>query len=1060
MGTTTDIELVTSVAVPTELNSQIQSQEVMNAVTKATRQRAMANAKAAWAVAFEKNTFYLEDAIKNAEERNRVLTGYYKDPANMKAAYDGTVNHAIDIQEYLDNIPDHSVVRTRPNSVFVLDKNVGYKPEIFGADNRSITRGGSRYAGVAAGTQIVDGLQPCLAILDKHNLYIDFAGTLFLTKKLGQSTIYLGSPTGNSGGHFIKSWGTHRTIPYMMVGYKGGRQGLFPPMDGWTEEKPWLATGYGAKGYYKGGFNTANFIHDFSNYDNNCCRTENVTSKPKELDLNTEKGQIVIAGGYISADGTKHEFPQEDGTVAETWGTWRGLKYGSVGNAIVITGDVGSTTMHFDVAGFFGDAIMFGKLGTWDGLDVARGDVSGARAHGCVADSQTVLGGTATHNYIGYIGVSRGNNIRVSGVDCKNSHCGHPDFSVAHSRDKSDVTIDPGYGFHTGRALPCSYLYIFNNHWGTCARKCMDAHCGNYIYFEWNTGRAGRHGVSVVIQEDLAVDASGNKVEKETHEDQTYVLHIKNNTFHCGWCAVHCNNGSFGPADRLGKVAGKEKWFFRVDVQIVGNYLTGPRPIFYNYGHSGFVIKDNTMVFALPFGDYYGMRRITAGNIVKAGTGYKVGDKIYPVTTARKARDCEFEVSSVDGNGGITGIRLLYSGSDYFGAKVASRIVSEAGTGAEITLIPRADSVALVIGAINNRGPAFGDIICDNKILNGPDGNYGYAFYLGALVGATISGNRVDVTPYYTMKDGQATDSPYASERPCRSGLPTNPHSGGESVEFSHIENNKAFNRATGQVDEMFKNLPKNTAIEGRTNTITRTLTIPRGEDEPEPRSITPPTTDTSPQEVVFDFTGDFKDDRYWDKAFKYRLTHNAIERIIPQGYSMVKDSTEEGKPSLLVQDVINGNTAGVAPYIPMNLMASAGNSAIAVRFKIKRNARANFAYVLALNTVTDGNVAAVAYVLARPVAGDATKFTLDWRSPIRNVYVDGQPCESNKTQYAIADVHTIALDGAFTSKNVVFGPFSYNQVANIEYADLRIFRHTAKDDQALATLSTNNVTW
>lgn len=1053
MGTT-NIELVTSVDVPIELNSQIQSKEVMDAVTEATRQRAMANAAAAWAVAFEKNTFYLEDAIKDAEERNRVLTGYYKDPKNMDAAYKGTVNHSVDIQEYLDNIPDHSVVRTRPNSVFVLDKNVGYKPEIFGADNRSITRGGSRYAGVAAATQIVDGLQPCLAIIDKHNLYIDFSGTLFLTKKLGQGAIYLGSPSGNSGGHFIKSWGTHRTIPYMQVGYRGGRQGLFPPLDGWTEEKPWLANGYAAKGYHMGGFNTANFIHDFSNYDNNCCRTENITSKPKEIDLTTEKGQITIAGKYLSADGTKHEFPQEDGTVAETWGIWRGMRYGSVGNAIVITGDIGSTTMHFDVAGFFGDAIAFGKLGTWDGLDVARGDVQKARAMGCVAESQTILGGTSNHNFIGHIGVARGTNIRVSGIDCRDSMCGHPDFSVAQSRDRADVTIDPGYGFHTGRSLPCSYLYVFNNHWGTCARKCMDAHCGNYIYFEWNTGRAGRHGVSVVIQETLAVDVSGIKTEKETHEDQTYVLHIKNNTFHCGWCAIHCNNGSFGPADRLGKVAGKEKWFFRADVQIVGNYLTGPRPIFYNYGHSGFVIKDNTMVFALPFGDYYGMRRITTGVIAKAGSGYKVGDKIYPVTTARKARDCEFEVSAVDGNGGITGIRMISAGSDYFGTSLPSRIVTQAGTGGEVNLLPRADSVAIAIGAINGRGPAFGDIISDNKIMNGPDGNYGYAFYLGALVGATITGNRVDVTPYYALADGQSPDSPFASERPCLSGKPTIPYVGGESVEFTYVANNKAFNRATGQVEVMFKNLVKNTAEEGKTNSITRELVLPKKDDEPEPRPITAPPVDTKAQSILFDFKGDFKDDRLWDKDFNYRVTNNAVDRMIPPGYSMVVDATEANKPAHLIQDYIAGNTGGVVPYVPMNFDNSVA-SAIALGFKIKRMARAGYAYVIALNSVNGSEISPVGSVLARPVDGDPTKFTLSVSPASLKLYVDGQPCVPNTTQYAVDQVHYLAVGGSFTAKNVVFGPYNYNQVASIEYENVRIFRHTPQSDSELAALST-----
>ncbi len=79
--------------------------------------------------------------------------------------------------------------------------------------------------------------------------------------------------------------------------------------DGLTEEKPWLASRLRKQKATRVVSIPQTSSMTSPTMTNNQGRTEGIISKPKELDL-TEKGQIVVAGGYISADGTKHEFPK------------------------------------------------------------------------------------------------------------------------------------------------------------------------------------------------------------------------------------------------------------------------------------------------------------------------------------------------------------------------------------------------------------------------------------------------------------------------------------------------------------------------------------------------------------------------------------------------------------------------------------------------------------------------------------------------------------------------------------------------------------------------------
>jgi hypothetical protein len=93
------------------------------------------------------------------------------------------------------------------------------------------------------------------------------------------------------------------------------------------------------------------------------------------------------------------------------------------------------------------------------------------------------------------------------------------------------------------------------------------------------------------------------------------------------------------------------------------------------------------------------------------------------------------------------------------------------------------------------RGPVMGDVICNNLIQNGPDGNYVFGIYTNRVVSGNISGNRINITPY---ADGTLGD-PYESVAPFRDGLATTPvgRATGYYLENSIVENNLVWNDAT-----------------------------------------------------------------------------------------------------------------------------------------------------------------------------------------------------------------------------------------------------------------------
>lgn len=816
-----------------------------------------------WAVALEKNVIYLEDLFEK-EERKKIESGYYL--THEPTAEQET--HEVKIDALFATIPDGYVIRARPGSVFSLRKHKGYRPDIYGTDGRRVIQRLSAAAEyVDPETKVkgvpklpngevdysklppyaylqIDNAAPALSLLDKHNLRLEFGGAQFIVEEFGITGMYIGSPTGNSGGHHL-NLGTWRTRHYMKVGYTSGWKNCFmPPIDGWTEEQPFNASGYSTKGYYLQGFSTADFAVDLSRFDNNSCRFDlykpDLARLKKMYYDNPAQYRLESLGGYReSLDDAQpgfwiHHFPQFDGTVKhDSVGTWNGLQYGGGGtnNAICILGDQGSTIVDFDIRGFAGCAIAYGKLATWTGEDVGRGNVAAAKAAGIVAENQQILGGRFTHNYVGGVNI-----LRCQGLYCvflKNEGIvGHPQWSPQHSRDGADQTIDPGYGFCTGRSLPCTDLTVMHCDFGICARKCMDAHAGSRIKYNYNRGYAGFYAVSIAVEDTLSVGANNRTQEETTHKYQDAVFEISHNTWYSAKFGIHLNNGGLGPdtdegnkrrrnvqltfAEEANKnvMALKPLWWNRFNFRLIGNNIYAPVAINWNYGYGGFTIKDNDLVYARPFGPAYA-DSVSSVAVVNGGTGYDVGDVIeVHGGNAETSRGATGFVTAVSATGAITAINVP-AGGDYYGdCKV--RVISVNGKGAAFNVnIRNNNAVAIYFGAIKARGKSFGDIISGNRIRNSPDGNYGTALSLNTLTGATVSDNKIDVTPYATVQYGESSWMAYKSVNAFRSGLETTPfrhyntYGDGGPITYTEWTGNFWYNQMTmacGMVKEPTEN--------------------------------------------------------------------------------------------------------------------------------------------------------------------------------------------------------------------------------------------------------------
>ena len=746
-------------------------------------------------LAIERGVYYLEDALTE-ELRVKVLSGFFKTNKQTPAEA-AVISRAV--TEYIERIPNGSYITARQGSVFSVDKNVGYKPDVFGADGRKVTVGGM--------TLTIDGAQPCIYIRNKSNCFFDFRGVMFIAESFGVNVFEMDGGEGN----VIMHGGVIRTRRWMEKGYVGGRQGLFAPIDGWTPENPHIGYGYADKGLYDLGFNTTRLLHDLARYRNNAAQVQDV-KKPddltraqiKEYERKQSKKVDLGVGGYWNADGTKNEFPQEDGTVSETWGKWSGGQRGSSANGWLIYDVYHLVVWDFDVRGMTGSAIQFGLYSTRDCRDVSGGDIDTAIREKMVCYDCKVYGGFMSDNYIGGIGVVRGVGITVEGMNCLQGRVGHPDASVEHSRDNSQVTVDPGYWLWTSRYLPQIGIRFINNHFGFAARKVADAHTGNNIQIIGNSGSCLYYGTGVVIEETFAQDTTkGGRADNSSFKYQESNIVIKDNEFISGMNGIFLINGATGVKARKDK----DLWWLRANITVQNNRIYAPRGVPCNFGHNRFTISDNSCTFALPFGEAFGLRYLSNIAIKNGGSGYSADTKIVITGGGEGARGAA-AICTVT-NGVITEVKIKASGTKYSDAKslrIEAVDPAGSGSGAVFEGFVNDSTYAYLIGAESRYGTIDGSYFANNTARNSPDGNYARQFLTGNLTGCTIRDNRLDVTPY---TKGDKPAKPYISDAAYvhRSGIASQGfYQTGTHTDCCH-DNNKTWDQRTGVfTDHVFRN--------------------------------------------------------------------------------------------------------------------------------------------------------------------------------------------------------------------------------------------------------------
>ena len=756
-------------------------------------------------VALEKGAYYLEDCLE-ADVREKVLSGHFKD---NRATKEEALIVVRSITTFFENVPDGSYITARFGSYFPVTKNAGYRQDLFGLDNRRIKKGG-------VVTLTVNGAQPCIYIEGKNFLHINFNGVYFVAEEMGINVIEV-----SRSKHWNVIHGGHITTRrYLEVGYVGGYQGLFPPIDGWTPELPEAGTGYADKGYYSMGFNTSDYTHDISAYRNNqadvsqvgdishlvnqSCNKKNVTQWVKDSSARRSWG----CGGYWTEDGEGHNFPQDDGTTSSKWGTWGGAQHGSHGSAWHIYGCDNFTFHYFDVRGMNGNALVMGLYGKPDGTSVQPGDSHIAIQNHMVCNNINILGGYIHGNYVGGVGIVRGENIVVSGLFCPDGRVGHPDASVGHSREDGGITIDPGYWIWTSRYLPQNNIRYQDNHLGLAARKVCDAHTGNNINIINNTGSALFYACGLVIQEAYAALGGGGDGNKNPAEPTSFSYHDSNiniigNTFVSGCIGLHLNNGGTGVKSRKDQ----NLWWLRGNIRVKDNNIIANRGIIYNYGHGGFNIDSNTVTFGMPFGEPFGMRGLTGVTVTNQGSGYSADTYIRVTGGGPKARGFILRPRIFDGK-----ITMIYTDSggtcidDIDSINI--EIIDPQGTGSGATAKP--DGVgnitfAYFFGADGKYGKITDSTFSNNRAKNSPEGNFLRMFWSGEMEAVTIRDNRFDITPYSYADDKNPVGTPYRSDKPYvnRSGQRVQILNQAATLVDCHVENNKAYNLLTNQVDDI-----------------------------------------------------------------------------------------------------------------------------------------------------------------------------------------------------------------------------------------------------------------
>ena len=785
-GTASDIHLITPEKVSEAVGSAFADVKTPSLIIQEQAKFEGEQIEAAAKIAIEKGKFYIEDAL-TPELRKKVYDGWYKNNPSKK----DTLQIVKLIQAWYDKLPSNVFITSR-GGYFPVTKNIEYKPEYYGADGRQVTVGGI--------TLTVNGQQPCIAFHHSvFNVY-DFALAEFCVEEMGQDAFHL---CGQSEGNVILHGGKITTRAYKDYGYKSGiadpDKRWIPHIDGWTREKPHIGTGMSLKGTAEAGFNSTTLNHDVARYMNNSADTSGVRQpegynleKIRKLHIDESSQKYRSVGGYFDKNG-ESKFPQDDGTVADTWGTWRGGQVWSRGYGWRLFDCRGTEIKKFDVRGFTGGAVACGLHGSPSGENVDSGDVDKAYEKGLVAVNTRITGGYFTHNYTCGVEAIRVSGWEVTGIYAPDSVVGHPDAHLEHVRgwNNSTVSLDPGYQFCTSRYLPMDFIYVHDNYWGLGKRKMGDIHTGNNVKIINNRGRAMYYGISTVIEEVFASrDGRASMIaDPASFYYQDSNIEIVGNIIVSGNIGIHPINGALGVMSRRAA----NKWWLRCRQLIADNTVYAPRGLQCNYGHNHFIIERNQFTFALPFGDFYGMRYVSGFAVTNKGSGYTSAPKV--VITGGGAEAFGAEGEAIVKNGEVVEIRLRRLGSRYDTPPTVT-LEGGGGTGATATASVNTATYGMLVGAEARYGTMLAAQVRENYVQNSPDGNFARQMIFGNIKGGSIVGNHCDVTPFRNAEEGKTkVGQPFVVNTvKYRNGLISSGFYGGE-FEDCHVAENLVHNQ-------------------------------------------------------------------------------------------------------------------------------------------------------------------------------------------------------------------------------------------------------------------------
>lgn len=796
----TGVKVVTPEAVETEVGKALGSENATGKILNAQIQQSTSGdkLKAPLRISLEANIYYIEDAL-TPDLREKVTSRYYE-PLEKKAEGKEDAKMIVrQIQEWYDKLPSGSYISSR-GGVFPFTKNKGYKPEYYGTDNRSIKRNGNDPQ-----TMVIHGQQPCISFYRSIGNKFDFKLAKFIIEEMGQDAFHL---CGDSVDNEIIHGGTILSRAYQEFGYKKGADRdkmLFPPIDGWTKEAPHIGTGCADKGTAEAGFNTTTQRHDIAGYMNNGYEAQDIQqpddfneSRIMELLRDGSSLRFRSAGGYFNAQG-RSEFPQEDGTTSPKWGTWRGGQHGSRAYGWRLFGTRNTLIRYFDVRGLTGGAINCGLYGTPIGEAVDARDSEAAFKAGIVAVNTKITGGYFTHNYTCGVECIRVSGFELTGIYAPDSVVGHPDAHLEHTRGIGGGTsLDPGYQQCTSRYLPMDNIFIHGNVFGRGMRKIMDIHTGNNVRIINNKGEAQYYGVSTVIEEQFAGKLINNRdrnskdmADPHSFYYQDSNIEVRGNTILSGQFGLHPINGARGVKSRRDS----KRWWLRCHQVWADNIVYAPRGIQCNFGHNHFLIENNQFTFALPFGEFWGMRPVSSLTITNQGSGYTTPPNVIIEGGGPEAFGAKASAKIQDGK--VIELKLDRMGSRYSEVPTV-RIEGGGGEGATATASINTATYGMLVGAEPQYGEMLGCVIAKNWVQNSPEGNFARQIVIGRLRGSSFISNYTDVTPFSSVEKSKLPfGDPYVSvSMKYRDGLPSMGFYGG-SLDRCEVFGNYEYNQLT-----------------------------------------------------------------------------------------------------------------------------------------------------------------------------------------------------------------------------------------------------------------------